>query len=57
MTRPIVFGLILGTLLGMFILVSTVVAPLAEDTPIVIGTMFGVVFLATSTLSRSSSSR
>ena len=27
-------------------LVSTVVAPLAEDTPVIVGTMFGVVFLA-----------
>ena len=46
MTRPIVFGLVLGTLLGGWILVSTVVAPLAEDTPVVVGTMFGAVFLA-----------
>ena len=46
MTRPVVFGLVLGTLLGGWILVSTVVAPLAEDTPMVVGTMFGVVFLA-----------
>ncbi len=46
MTRPVVFGLVLGTLLGGWILVSTVVAPLAEDTPVIVATMFGVVFLA-----------
>ena len=46
MTRPVVFGLVLGTLFGGWILVSTVVAPLAEDTPAIVGTLFGVVFLA-----------
>jgi hypothetical protein len=45
-TRPVAFGLVLGTLLGGWMLVSTVVAPLAEDTPVIVGTMFGVVFLA-----------
>ena len=46
MTRPVIFGLVLGTLLGGWILVSTVVAPLAEDTPVIVATMFGAVFLA-----------
>ena len=40
------FGLVLGTLLGAWILVSTVVAPLADDMPLAIGAMFGIVFLA-----------
>jgi len=46
MTRPVIFGLVLGTLLGGWILVSTMVAPLAEDTPVIVATMFGAVFLA-----------
>ena len=45
-TRPVVFGAVLGTLLGGWILVSTLVAPLAEDTPVIVATMFGAVFLA-----------
>jgi hypothetical protein len=45
-TRPVVYGLVLGTLLGGWMLVSTVIAPLADDTPAIIATMFGVVFLA-----------
>jgi len=45
-TRPVTFGAVLGTLLGGGILVSTLVAPLADDTPVLVATMFGVVFLA-----------
>ena len=46
MTRPIVFGLVLGSLLGAWILASTIISPLDDDTPRSIGTMFGLVFLA-----------
>jgi hypothetical protein len=45
MTKPVVFGLTLGTLLGAFILVNTVISPLADDTALGVGTMFGAVFL------------
>jgi hypothetical protein len=46
MTRPVAFGVILGSLLGAWILVSTLVSPLADDTAAGVGTMFGVVLLA-----------
>ena len=46
MTRPVVFGLVLGTLLGAWILIDTAISPLAEDTPFALGAMFGLVFLA-----------
>jgi hypothetical protein len=45
MTKPIVFGLALGTLLGSWILLNTVVSPLADDTALGVGAMFGSVFL------------
>ncbi len=45
MTKPVAFGIALGTLLGGWILVSTVIAPLAEDTALGVGLMFGGVFL------------
>jgi len=45
-TRPVVFGLVLGTLLGAWILIDTAISPLAEDTPFALGAMFGLVFLA-----------
>ena len=40
------FGLVLGTLLGGWILVDTAIFPVAEDTPFAVGAMFGLVFLA-----------
>ena len=46
MTRPVVYGLALGTLLGAWILVSTMAAPLADDTAVGVGAMFSLVFLA-----------
>ena len=46
MTRPVVFGLLLGTLLGTWILVDTAISPLADDTPLAVGALFGAVFLA-----------
>ena len=45
-TRPVVYGLVLGTVLGVWILLNTAVAPLAEDTGFAVGAMFGIVFLA-----------
>lgn len=45
-TKPVVYGLVLGTLLGVWILLNTAVAPLAEDTGLAVGAMFGLVFLA-----------
>lgn len=46
MTRPVVFGLALGTLFGAWILIDTAIEPLADDTPLVLGVMFGAVWLA-----------
>ena len=46
LTKPVAFGLVLGTALGAWILVNTAVAPLAEDTGFAVGAMFGIVFLA-----------
>jgi len=45
-TRPVVYGLVLGTVLGVWILLNTAVAPLPEDTGFAVGAMFGIVFLA-----------
>jgi hypothetical protein len=46
MTRPVAFGLLLGSMLGAWILASTIVSPLADDTPFGVGIMFGLVLLA-----------
>jgi hypothetical protein len=46
LTKPVAYGLVLGTVLGAWILVNTALAPLAEDTGFAVGAMFGVVFLA-----------
>jgi hypothetical protein len=45
MTKPVVFGLALGTVLGAFILASTVISPFADDTPLGVGSLLGSVFL------------
>jgi hypothetical protein len=45
MTRPAIFGLLMGSVLGVWILASTIVSPLADDTPATTGTMFGAVLL------------
>jgi hypothetical protein len=42
----VAYGLVLGTVLGAWILVNTAVAPLAEDTGFAVALMFGLVFLA-----------
>ena len=41
----VTFGIALGTLLGTWILVGTAISPLAEDTALGVGEMFGGVFL------------
>jgi hypothetical protein len=41
----VAFGIAIGTLLGAWILVDTVVSPLADDTALGVGGMFGGVFL------------
>jgi hypothetical protein len=46
LTKPVAYGLVLGTVLGGWILVNTAVAPLAEDTGFAVAFMFGLVFLA-----------
>ena len=43
--NSVTFGVALGTLLGVWILVNTVISPLSEDTALNVGAMFGVVFL------------
>jgi hypothetical protein len=44
-TNSLTFGLILGTLLGAWMLIDTLVSPLSEDTALNVGRMFGIVFL------------
>jgi len=46
LTKPVAYGLVLGTALGAWILVNTALAPLAEDTGFAVAAMFGLVFLA-----------
>jgi hypothetical protein len=46
LTKPVAYGLVLGAVLGVWILLSTAIAPLAEDTGVGVGAMFGIVFLA-----------
>jgi hypothetical protein len=46
LTKPVAYGLALGTVLGAWILVNTAITPLAEDTGLAVGAMFGMVFLA-----------
>jgi hypothetical protein len=45
-TKPVVYGLVLGTLLGVWILLNTAIAPLADDTGFAVGAMFGLALLA-----------
>lgn len=40
LVNSVAFGVALGTGLGVWILVSTAIAPLAEDTPLLVGSMF-----------------
>ena len=46
LTKPVAYGVVLGTALGAWILVNTALAPLAEDTGFAVAAMFGLVFLA-----------
>jgi hypothetical protein len=46
LTKPVAYGLVLGTVLGTWILVNTALAPLADDSGFAVGAMFAVVFLA-----------
>ena len=46
MTRPVVFGLLLGSLVGAWILGSTIISPLADDNPLSIVIVFALVLLA-----------
>jgi hypothetical protein len=46
LTKPVAYGLVLGTVLGGWILMNTALAPLAEDTGFAVALMFGLVFIA-----------
>ena len=41
LVNSVAFGIVLGTGIGVWILVDTAMAPLAEDTPLLVGSMFG----------------